>query len=220
MNKKEIFIFIILVFITFAIAIFYLPKFCFSDSFIPRDKIEWECKLFSSVLDFVDSKLPVSPTPLLQIDEDMFKDSDPVLSPDGKKQVFVRDYGDNREVILKIDGKEKVLYTIYGILVNVGSWSPDSTQFTYSIGTSSAGYNTVVMNIETGKTIDLDDFFEFDIHPKSGVSYGHIYAGVLDWRNNDELITIVIGLSDFGGPDGKEYFLVNAKTGKVIKRIL
>ncbi len=145
------------------------------------------------------------------------------VSPDAQKQVFVRDnpIKEERQIILKVGETEKVLDTVNGVLVSVGKWSPDSRFITYAEGTSSLGYTNSVIDTETGKIAFIEDTEAFAEEVRGHDSYSHVYSYPLEWRNNDELIMGVSGISDYGrDKDLKMYFLVNAHTGKVIKRIL
>lgn len=172
------------------------------------------------------NQLAGSPQPQPTPSPPEFTDSTPVVSPDKKSSVFVRDHQDTikREMILRSnDHQEKVVDTVDGVLIIVDNniWSPDSNRLAYSIGSASSGHTLVIKDLETSKTIDVDGNSAFLHAVKESNKYSHIYSHLLDWRNNDEMIITVSGIHDFDKTKSLTlYFLVNAKTGKVVKKLL
>jgi hypothetical protein len=141
-------------------------------------------------------------------------------SPNEKKQILIREQengsGDH-EVILKENNREKKLEVV--MMVGEVFWSPDSRYIVYSSGTPSAGYTLSIIDTVTEKHIYTDEQSLFLKSAPGPGEYDHVFSRFTEWRNNQELI---IGVSGYTGEGTKsdQYYLINVKTEKIVKRLL
>lgn len=99
-------------------------------------------------------------------------------------------------------------------------WSLDATKVTL-VSHISNEEDVHIIDANTGLYVIAGGQKEFVSSQANPSWYTHVYSGVVTWLNDDNLIVSVSGYPDFGSFRPKpQFFLINAASGNVIRRIL
>jgi hypothetical protein len=150
----------------------------------------------------------------------------------GKPEIYPSHRGEKAVIYMKDDrGEDMLLLTTKNkielfdrtMLPGKVEWSEDDAKVAYTSGTPSLGTHVSIADLETGKSVFVEadhDAFQSSVENKADL-FGHMYSYNVAWIGNEYVISGVTGNPDYSDRvPPYQYYLIDAKTGKVVKRIL